>query len=154
MESNKKNVFKRILFRLLGSISQIVFPNKLRIFLNKLRGVKIGQNSFIGKNVYIDDNAPFLVSIGNNVGIARGTIVLTHRRNIKEYTSEKGYNDYPFITDKVIIEDNCQIGVNVVILPGVTIGKASIIGAGAVVNKSIPPLSLAVGVPAKVIKNF
>nr|WP_143033346.1 DapH/DapD/GlmU-related protein [Prevotellamassilia timonensis] len=54
---------------------------------------------------------------------------------------------------KVIIEDDCWIGFNVIILPGVTIGKGSIIGAGAVVTKSIPPYSVAGGVPAKVIKS-
>lgn len=52
----------------------------------------------------------------------------------------------------VIIEDYAFIGANSIILPGVTIGKGAIIGAGSVVNKNIPPNSVAVGVPAKVIK--
>lgn len=53
---------------------------------------------------------------------------------------------------KVVIEDDCWIGVNVVIMPGVKIGKGSIIGANAVVTKDIPPYSVAVGAPAKVVK--
>lgn len=52
------------------------------------------------------------------------------------------------------IEDDCWIGANVTILPGVTIGKGCTIGAGSVVSKSIPPYSVAVGVPAKVIKKL
>jgi galactoside O-acetyltransferase len=52
----------------------------------------------------------------------------------------------------IIIEDNCWLGHGVTVLDGVTIGEGSIIGAGAVVSKDIPPYSVAVGVPAKVIK--
>lgn len=52
----------------------------------------------------------------------------------------------------VTIEDDVWLGARVCILPGVTIGKGSIIGACAVVSKSIPPYSLAVGNPAKVVK--
>jgi acetyltransferase-like isoleucine patch superfamily enzyme len=51
----------------------------------------------------------------------------------------------------VVIEDDVWIGLNAVILQGVTIGHGTIVGAGAVVNKSIPPWSVAVGVPARVI---
>lgn len=55
---------------------------------------------------------------------------------------------------EVMIEDNVWIGQNVVILPGVFIGKNSIIGAGAVVTKNIPSNSIAVGNPARVIKEY
>ncbi|MBS0286833.1 MAG: acyltransferase [Proteobacteria bacterium] len=56
------------------------------------------------------------------------------------------------LSKKVIIEDDCWIGVNVVIMPGVRIGKGSIIGANSVVTKDIPPYSVAVGAPACVVK--
>lgn len=138
--------------RLISSCARIAFPVSLRIKLNRVRGIQIGENTFIGKYVYIDDNNPALVTIGNNVGIAMGVTILTHRRDVGNYSIEKGFNDYPFLELPVRIENNCQIGTNAILLPGVTIGKASIIGAGAVVNKDIPPYSLAVGVPAKVIK--
>nr|WP_269851768.1 DapH/DapD/GlmU-related protein [Methanosarcina horonobensis] len=55
---------------------------------------------------------------------------------------------------KISIEDDVWIGTNATILPGVTIGKNSVIGAGAVVNKSIPPNSVVVGIPAKIIKTI
>jgi acetyltransferase-like isoleucine patch superfamily enzyme len=51
-----------------------------------------------------------------------------------------------------VIEDDCWLGDGVKVLDGVTIGRGSVIGAGAVVTKDIPPFSVAVGVPARVIK--
>jgi len=56
------------------------------------------------------------------------------------------------ITKPITVGDNVYIGNNVIILPGVNIGNNVIVGAGAVVTKSIPENSVAVGVPAKVIK--
>ncbi len=52
----------------------------------------------------------------------------------------------------IVIEDDCWLGSGVKVLDGVTIGRGSVVGAGAVVTKNIPPFSIAVGVPARVIK--
>lgn len=52
------------------------------------------------------------------------------------------------------IEDDCWIGANAVILPGVTIGRGSTIGAGAIVSRDVPPYSIAVGIPARVVKKL
>ena len=69
-----------------------------------------------------------------------------------------GLRNLPTISQKikdkkdVVIEDDVWLGANVVVLPGVKIGKGSVIGANSLVNKDIAPLSLAVGSPAKIIK--
>lgn len=140
--------------RFLNIFARNLFPLFFRIKFHRLRGVNIGNNTFIGKQVNFDNKNPRLIEIGSNVGIAMGVTILVHRRDVQNYDSEKGYNDYPFVFDSVKIKDNCQIGTNAIILPGVTIGRSSIIGAGAVVTKDIPEKSFAVGVPAKVIKTF
>jgi acetyltransferase-like isoleucine patch superfamily enzyme len=57
-------------------------------------------------------------------------------------------------TALITVEDECWIGANAVITAGVTLGKHSVIAAGAVVTKSIPPYSVAVGNPARVIKQY
>jgi acetyltransferase-like isoleucine patch superfamily enzyme len=57
-------------------------------------------------------------------------------------------------TAPIIVEDECWIGANAVITAGVTIGKHSVVAAGAVVTKDIPPFSVAVGNPARVIKQY
>lgn len=111
------------------------------------QGAQIGENCFFSiKSVGTE---PWLVCIGNHVGIASGVQFLTH---------SLGWNYRDKIPDiqifgKIVIEDNCNIGVNALILPDVTIGKNSIIAAGSVVTKDIPPNSIAAGIPAKVIGN-
>ncbi|MFA4826219.1 MAG: acyltransferase [Methanoregula sp.] len=108
----------------------------------------IGNNTWIGPMSYFD--ARDLI-IGENVGWGPGAKVLGSK-----HTGNPA--DVPIIqTDleimPVIIENNVDIGVNAVILPGVTIGESSIIGAGAVVVKDVPPYSVVAGVPAKVIRS-
>lgn len=148
------NIFRSIINKILQIIAYLSFPPQLTIFLQKCRGIKIGKNSVIGRFVYIDDYKPELLSIGKNVVISSGSIILTHKRNIVDFDVNKAYYEYPYNFGKVEIEDNVQIGVGSIIMPGVKIGKASIIGAGSVVTKDIPIGCLAMGVPAKVIKNY
>lgn len=54
--------------------------------------------------------------------------------------------------EDIIIENNCWLGMGVVVCPGVKIGNGSVVGAGSVVTQDIPPYSVVVGVPAKIIK--
>ena len=150
----KDSIPIRFIHVILGLLAYNVFPSKLRIFFLRLMGVRVGENTFIGVHVTVDSSYPRKVVIGNNCGIATGVVILAHRRDVSEYSKQKGYNDYPFKVMNVLINDNVQIGTNSTILPGVVIGKSSIIGAGSVVTKDIPPYSLAVGIPAKVIKTF
>ncbi|KAA6183194.1 hypothetical protein F2Q65_16415 [Thiohalocapsa marina] len=89
------------------------------------------------------------VTIGRNVLIAGHSSI-----NTVSHAAERcdvPINDQPVLTDPVVIEDDCWLGLNVVVLQGVTIGRGCIIGAGAVVTRSIPPWSIAVGVPARVV---
>ena len=124
-----------------------------------------GQHISIGNNVIININCTFVdcnkITIGNNVLIASNVQIYTatHPVNISDrlldnwsYNNQHAFfNTYAL---PVTIEDNVWIGGGVIILPGVTIGKNSVIGAGSVVNKSIPPNSLAVGNPCKVIRKI
>jgi acetyltransferase-like isoleucine patch superfamily enzyme len=70
------------------------------------------------------------------------------------YTDPDKYiKDQGITAEGITIEDDVWLASNVVVVDGVTIGKGSVVGAGAVVNKSLPPYSVAVGVPAKVVKD-
>jgi acetyltransferase-like isoleucine patch superfamily enzyme len=60
--------------------------------------------------------------------------------------------EQPKIMGDIVIEENATVGANAVVLPGVTIGRSAIVGAGAVVTADVPPFSVAIGVPARVVK--
>jgi acetyltransferase-like isoleucine patch superfamily enzyme len=115
---------------------------------NGVGDVIIGENTLIGMgNVLIGP-----ITIGKNVIFAQNIVAsaLNHEyRDIKTPIHEQ-----PIITAPIVIEDDCWIAANAVITAGVTIGKHSVVAAGAVVTKNIPPFSVAVGNPAKVIKQF
>lgn len=104
---------------------------------------KIGKNVWIGYFTLIDARGG--VTIEDNVDISSGVKIVSHSTHLR--CIEEGKE----IRKPIKIERNCFIGTNSTILMGVTIGHHSVIGAGAVVNKDIPPYSVAVGVPAKVI---
>jgi maltose O-acetyltransferase len=91
-----------------------------------------------------------LVRIGPNCRI--GTYVMITDNNFHRLEPE--YRDDIPDSAPVILEENVWLGGRVIVLPGVTIGAGSAVGAGSVVTRSIPPRSLAVGVPARVIKDL
>jgi acetyltransferase-like isoleucine patch superfamily enzyme len=92
------------------------------------------------------------VTIGNHVNLAQGITVTALNHNF----TEKGLriDEQGVSTTPVTIGDDIWIGANAVILPGVTIGNHSVIAAGAVVTKDVPPHTLVAGVPAKKIKEL
>lgn len=115
---------------------------------NGVGDVLIGNNTLVGmSNVIIGP-----VTIGNDVILAQNIVIsgLNH-----QYTDPSvPIHRQEIITAPIVIEDDCWIAANAVITAGVTIGKHSVIAAGAVVTKDIPPFSVAVGNPAKVIKQY
>ncbi|PKP41232.1 MAG: acetyltransferase [Bacteroidetes bacterium HGW-Bacteroidetes-12] len=118
--------------------------------------IKIGENVQI--NDYVHIGAVKSIEIGDNVLIASKVYIADH--NHGNYSEEECDcpmsipKDRKLYSKKVVIEKNVWIGEFVSILPGVIIGEGSIIGTMSVVNKDIPPYSIAVGSPAKVIKRY
>jgi len=127
-----------------------------KIYLNKL-GVQLGENSYtnlgfqcvfmtegisavVGKNVSIAPNVVFVCNSSANNGIE--------------------INQIPYVKDnltkdaQIIIEDEVWIGANVTILPGVHVGKCSVLAAGCVVTKDVEPYSIYAGIPAKRIRDL
>jgi len=115
---------------------------------NGVGDVIIGDNTRIG----IGNTIIGPVAIGNHVHLAQNIVLsgLNHNfQDARKTISQQGVN-----TKSIFIDNNCWIGANTVILAGVSIGEGSVIGAGSVVTKNIPKFSLAVGNPARVIKQL
>lgn len=110
--------------------------------------IEIGESTYVGPYTCIA--GPGSVKIGKDCLIASHTGIYGNNHNFSDPTliiREQG------LTCKgIVIGDDCWLGTGVKVLDGVTIGRGSVIGSGAVVTKDIPPYSVAVGVPAKVIK--
>ena len=127
---------------------------------------KNNSEIYVGSNTFISGatiSCAKKVTIGNNVQIAWGVNILDHNSHSLDYLERrrdlsntfkgiKTWNDVHM--SDVIIDDDAWIGVNAIILKGVHIGKGSIVGAGSVVTKSVPPMSIVACNPARVIKNL
>ena len=131
--------------------------NSKLLCIAKYKGIEFEPKIEIGKNFHATRN--FIVQcanqviIGDNVLVASNVFIIDYNHGLSP--ENDSYLDNPLeLSDGVFIEDGVWIGNSAIILPGVKIGKKSIIGAGSVVSSDIPAYSLAVGVPAKVIKKY
>jgi maltose O-acetyltransferase len=111
-------------------------------------GLTTGSQCFINRNCYFDLSGPII--LGNNVVIGHGVTFITAEHQIGDATRRAG----PAIGRKIMIQDGAWVGANVTILPGITIHKGSIIAAGAVVTKDVPPHVIVAGTPARVIREL
>jgi acetyltransferase-like isoleucine patch superfamily enzyme len=115
---------------------------------NGVGAVHIGANSLVGLgNVIIGP-----VTIGSNVILAQHIVASGLNHNYQDIT--KPIHAQGVSVAPIVIGDDCWIGANAVVTAGVTIGKHSVVAAGAVVTKDIPPYSVAVGNPSRVIKRY
>lgn len=110
--------------------------------------IKVGDNFFANTNFVVLDGAK--VKIGNNVFIAPNVGIYTAGHPLDAEQRNEGL-EYAF---PVTIEDDVWIGGHVCIMPGVTIGKGTVVGAGSVVTKDLPANSLAVGNPCRVLREI
>lgn len=118
------------------------------VFENKTATVKIGKRCNLGDNLQI--HCADSVIIGDKVGIAWDVVIMDHNYHSLNFAEgEPDLDPRP-----VVIGNRVWIGLRSIILKGVHIGDGSIIGAGSVVTKDIPPNTLAAGNPAKPIKEI
>lgn len=116
--------------RLAGKIAFIApGGGSLRPWLQRLRGVVMGKNVWLGQLVYIDEIHPEDISIGENCRISLRTSIISHFYSGPRRPSGNG---------KVVIEKDVFIGPQCVILPNVRIGEGSVIRAGTVVSRNVP----------------
>ena len=122
----------------------------MRALLLKLCGVSIGRGCYIGFNVICDTNFAEQITIGDNVTISHNTMIFAHTASPAKCHLATIYNEVA----PVRIEDGAWIGANCTILPGVTIGRDCMVGAGAVVSRHTDALCLYAGNPCRKIKEL
>ena len=134
-----KQLFDLAYFMLKGSVAYA-----------RKKGVTMGESC----RIYIKNwgSEPFLVSIGDHVTVTSGVKFITHDGSTCLIKDTQGKRYQRFAAIKV--GSHVFIGVNTIVMPGVTIGSNVVIGAGSVVTKDIPDNSVAIGVPAKVVSSF
>jgi len=126
--------------------------HKIRIKIYKHLGMKIGEDVYIGPGLeIIDQTLSNLVTLGDRVTISpQVTLVVSSSPNNSKLRDVV----YPRKIGRITIEDDAWIATGAIVLPRITIGKMSVIGAGSVVTKDVPPFTVVGGVPARVIKKI
>lgn len=140
----------------LKAVLKFDFNYYIRFRANKIAylrhlGMRIGNNCLILTKINSLGSEPWLIEIGNHVKISVAVALITHDGSSRVFR-----NRFPEMNDvygnrfgTIRILDNCVIGYGAIILPGVTIGPNSVVGAGSVVTKDIPPCVIAAGNPAR-----
>ena len=138
---------RRVLEELLGGIGErtIIRPP---LFMDYGYQTTIGPRTFINFNAVIADVGR--VSIGADVQIGPNVQLLTPTHPLNPETRRSGLE----AAEPITIDDNVWLGGGVIVCPGVTIGRDTVVGAGAVVVKDLPPGVLAVGNPARVVRSL
>lgn len=137
-----------IVRKIFDKMYAILYPEK---YIRKIGVNCKGKFRMYGNPYGHFGTEPWIITLGNNVHITKNVEFITHDGATLLFRDRHQKLE---ITKPIVIGDNVYIGVNSIIMPGVVIGSNVIIGAGSIVTKNIPDNSVAVGVPAKVVKRI
>lgn len=133
---------------------------RVRRFFWRLSGVEMGEGTFANYGmIVIDDHAATgetLVRIGAQVSIGPGAIfvAVSGPNNSPEMQSQPYVAQRLVRREAVCVEDHAWLGARVTLLPGVTVGRGAVVGAGSVVTEDAPPFSVVAGAPARVVRRL
>lgn len=144
--------------KLLNMIARITIHPGLRIWLYRQIGVNIGQDCVIEMYANLDDQFPELIFFEDHTGPSRHVIIICHDDAAEKAghteTGETAFVERHGFVAPVRLKRYAAAAAGSILLPGVTLHEGALVGAGAVVTRDIPAYSVAVGVPARVIKRF
>ena len=147
------NIWRKHLLRMMDwAILEPFAPRKLRPAILRKVGCHVGKNVFIGDNVRIDGGHADLIYIDDYAHVTGGCRLLCHQRDLTEYRVGDNAAKLRYKLGEIHIGKGVMLGMESLIMPGVTIGDGAIIGAYSLVTKNIPSYTIAVGRPAKVVK--
>lgn len=140
-DPRKKDILRQILQAQCDQI-EILSP----VTFDYGKNTTFGENTFVNINCYFMDGAK--ITIGKNCFIGPYCGFYTANHSLNHEKRNQGFEQ----ALPIVIKDNCWLGANVSVMPGVTIGKNSVVAAGSVVTKDVSDNCLVAGVPAKVVK--
>jgi acetyltransferase-like isoleucine patch superfamily enzyme len=144
-----KYYFRFIIHWALQSLAKVSPHPGLAVFLQRLRGVRIGRHVYIGPDTHIDDLYPELITIEDYCSIGMRSMVFAHANPTCSIEIKAGY--HPREVKPTTIKRGAWIAPGSIILAGVTVGENSIVGAGSVVIRDVAPCTIVMGSPAKPI---
>ena len=142
-------LFRKIRNHCLESIAMNNQINSIRIWCHRKRGVKIGKGVMLGVGCTLDHAFPEYITMEDNTALAGNVYLICHSNPYSHFKGKLLSYVAP-----IVIRRGAWVGINATILPGVTVGENSIVSAGAIVSKSVPPNCIVAGNPASVIKEF
>lgn len=149
------NIYRKRLEKMMDwPILQSINPRKLRPWLLRRIGCKVGKEVFIGDYVRVDSGHADMITIEDHVTITSGTRLLCHQRDISDYCIGDDYLDLGYVIKPIFLKKGCSIGMESFVMPGVTVGEGAIVGAGSLVTKDVPAWTVVAGRPAKVVKEI
>lgn len=149
------NIYHSMLLSMMNWwILEPIQPRMLRPFLVRRLGAKVGKGVFIGDHVWIDMNHANMIEIGDDSHITGGCRLLCHQRDLTTYRKGDNAAFLKYNQEPIHIGKGVMIGMETMIMPGVTIGDGAIIGAYSLVTKDILPYTVAVGRPAVVVREI
>lgn len=129
--------------------------NRSRVLFFELTKVVVGEGTVLNAGLTIYDEYEQRVTFGKRVAVATGvTIVACSNPNNSELNALPYVRDHLVRMDRVDVRDDAWLGTGAILLPGVEIGEGAIVGAGAVVSRSVAPYTVVAGNPARVIRSL
>ena len=131
-----------------------IAPRKVRPWVLRKIGCYVGKDVFVGDSVKIDSGHADLITIDDHVHIAGGCRLLCHQRDLSNYCVGGDYAKLGYRLAPIHLCKGSLLSIESIVMPGVTVGEGAIVGAGSLVTKDVPAWTIAMGRPAKVVKQI
>lgn len=142
----------RLLARARALVTQWIVCRGNKVAYLRRLGMRIGSEVTLLNQVRDFGSEPWLIELGSRVNVASGVVFVNHDGASRVFRHLlPGGSAYGNRFGTIRVLDNCVIGVGSVLLPGITVGPDSIVGANSVVTRDVPPRTVVAGVPARVL---
>lgn len=145
-----RSLVRVLLQKLLHQWARGCIPPGLRLALYRAMGISIGQHVFVGLDTWLDDQFPELITIEDGATLSFRVMVIVHDDAKRLDRTEAGAGDGTVAP--VVLKRGSYLGAGCIVLPGVTVGEAAVVAAGAVVTRDVPAGTVVAGTPARVVK--